>query len=448
MYSKDQDDPGVTTQNGSQEVEGKASPPVWKLRLLYEGGVARRGIIKAEAVAWHGAKPFGIGRRNASPAQQGPWLQVEDDRVSREHARLHKRMNGLFVEDLHSRNGSTLNGVRLRPAESQPIRDGDVLRVGDSFLMLRSEPELVLDLPIASVIGVSQAVCTLRFAIGRCALPGRPVLLMGETGTGKEVAAQAIHLLSRRAGPLVTINCAAVPATLAEAQLFGVTRGAFTGAVAHSGLFGEADRGTLLLDEIGDLPQELQPKLLRALETREVMPVGAQRPIARDVRIVAATNRDLGDAMRNKTFRDDLYARISADVIQLAPLRERREDILPLAQRFEGAHFRPSPRLVAALLAHAWPRNIRELGHIVGRLADRSEDEVIGALAAALAPPAPPPVQRWLHGDPVPCKAEVRALLIAHQGNLTHIEQASGYSRRQFRRWVESYGLDLARYRK
>jgi transcriptional regulator with PAS, ATPase and Fis domain len=443
-------DPNATTQSGSLDSPPKSSPPVWKLRLLYVGG---QGILKSDAVTWHDSRPLGIGRRSASPAQ-GSWLQVNDERISREHARLHKQAGGIFVEDLHSRNGSVLNGVRLSPADPQPIRDGDVLRLGDSFVLLRYEPHEIRDASVASIIGISQAACALRFAICRCALRERQALFVGESGTGKEVAAQALHLLSRRAGALITVNCAAIPATLAEAQFFGVARGAFTGAVEHGGLFGEADHGTLLLDEVGDLPLELQPKLLRALETGEVMPVGSQRPVPRDVRILSATNRDLGEALRSRTFREDLYARLSAEVIQLAPLRQRREDILLLAQRFEGPHFHPSPRLAEALLLYAWPRNIRELGHVASRLSDRSEDEVIQSLTSAPAPPPPPPVAvaktaslRWQHGDPAPTREQVMTLLREHRGNLSHIEMACGYSRRQFRRWVDGYDLDPANFR-
>ena len=162
----DEFDPNATTQNGSLDSQPRTSPPVWKLRLLYVGG---QGIVKPDGVAWHGDRPLGIGRRTSSPAQDA-WLQVNDERVSREHARLHKQTSGIFIEDLRSRNGSARNGVRLRPADPQPVRDGDVIRIGDSFVLLRYEPEENPDVPMASIIGVSKAACALRFSICRCAL--------------------------------------------------------------------------------------------------------------------------------------------------------------------------------------------------------------------------------------------------------------------------------------
>lgn len=438
------------TADGQGPEESRAAPPcLWLLRPVYVGG---RGICAATAPAlsWSGTRALGIGRRSSSPSAD-PWLTVEDDRVSREHARLTCRGETLFFEDLHSRNGSWCNGLRLPAALPHAVHDGDLLRVGDSFLVVRHVPLSLPDTAIAEVIGVSPAACALRCQIARVAAHDRAVLIGGETGTGKEVTAQAIHQLSQRRGELVAINCAAIPATLAESQLFGVARGAFTGALAHGGLFGQAEHGTLFLDEVGELPAELQPKLLRALETRRVLSVGSQREVARDVRIVAATNRDLEAAMTAGQFRADLYARLAAATVQIPSLTARREDILLLAQKFVPA-FSPSPRLVAGLLAHAFPRNIRELSHVVTSAVDQGEEAALDRLLRVEPrPPTPPPaaieIRRWQHGDAIPSQAEVVALLTAHRGNLTHIEQTCGYSRRQFRRWIDSYGIDRSRYR-
>ncbi len=447
----------ATAEGSGDERERRSEPCLVQLRSLYVGG---RGILPATVspVLWSGARPLWIGRGSGSPTADS-WLAVEDERVSRQHARLTRRGDELFFEDLHSRNGSWCNGIRLPAATPQSVRDGDVLRVGDSFLILRQVPLSLPDVAIPEVIGVSPAACALRCQIARVAMHDRAVLIGGETGTGKEVTAQAIHQRSQRPGELVAVNCAAIPATLAESQLFGVARGAFTGALSHPGLFGQADRGTLFLDEVGELPAELQPKLLRALESRRVLAVGSQREVARDVRIVSATNRDLEAAMSAGTFRADLYARLAASSLHIPSLAQRREDILLLAQKFAPGLV-PSPRLVAALLAHAFPRNIRELAQLVTTALDQGEDAVLAmrSVAAASASPLPaaaaPTVapaataRRWQHGDPVPSRAEVIALLTAHRGNLSHIEGESGYSRRQFRRWVESHGLDLATYRR
>jgi len=468
-------DTEAATLDGTLTGPGRdPAPAVWKLRTVYAAGV---GIVQSPPVVWDGEMPLEVGRRSAGPVAGG-FVTVQDERVSRQHARLYRHRTAevvedlhsrnvrvypsrteVVVEDLHSRNGSAVNGSRLVPGVPQPLHDGDVLRVGDSFLVLRHEPAVIPDAPVAAYVGVSRGACQVRAAIARCALHRRAVLILGETGTGKEVTAQAIHQLSGRSGRLVAVNCAAIPATLAEAQLFGVARGAFTGAVERPGFFAEADGGTLFLDELGELPLELQPKLLRTLETCEVMPVGGRQPISRDVRFFAATNRDLAEAIRSKTFREDLYARLTAEIIPLPALRERREDILLLAQKFSAAPFHPTPRLVAALLLYDWPLNVREVRHLIGRLQDRSEDDVIGSLpisaesTGTLSPvskdpaSAVPPAARWKSGDPVPVRERVVSLLEQHRGNLSHIEVQTGYSRRQFRRWAESYGLDPATFR-
>ncbi|MDY0165374.1 MAG: sigma-54 dependent transcriptional regulator [Thermoguttaceae bacterium] len=202
---------------------------------------------------------------------------------------------------------------------------------------------------------------------------GAPVLVSGESGVGKEVVVQLIHHWSpRAAGPFVAANCAGLPESLIESELFGHTKGAFTGADAQRrGFFRAADGGTLFLDEIGELPLALQPKLLRALESGQVTPVGSEVPVQVDTRLVAATNRDLGEAVQQGTFRDDLYYRINVIELIVPPLRDRRDDILPLARRFAtefaGSPVRLSPQAAQYLLAHQWPGNVRELRNAVQR---------------------------------------------------------------------------------
>ena len=200
-----------------------------------------------------------------------------------------------------------------------------------------------------------------------------PVLVSGESGAGKEMVVQLIHGWSPRAdGPLVAANCAGLPESLIESELFGHTKGAFTGAQAERrGLFRAADGGTLFLDEVGELPLALQPKLLRALESGQITPVGSEVPIPVDTRLVAATNRDLGEAVEQGAFRDDLYYRINVVELIVPPLRERRDDILPLARRFAaefaGSPVRLSPQTAQNLLTHHWPGNVRELRNAVQR---------------------------------------------------------------------------------
>lgn len=464
------------TLTGTGGEPQKEAPLLFRLRLLYAG---TGGIAAEESRLFDGSQPLHIGRSGAGPAD-GKWVRIDDERVSREHAVLRAVDDFLLVEDLKSKNGSSVNGQALAPGERRPLRDGDLLRVGDSFLLLRREVVSLNDVAIPSLLGVSLAARELRAAIVRVTPSERPVLIEGETGTGKEVVAQAIHALSQRRGRLIAINCAAIPATLAEAQLFGVRRGAFTGAIDQPGHFLDAHEGTLFLDEVGELSIDLQPKLLRTLETREVTPVGTTRTVPCDARIVAATNRNLEDAVARRHFRADLYARLSGSILRTPPLRERREDILLLAQHFAGGGFRPSPRLVAAMLGYDWPLNIRELKNLIGRIQDAENESVLvrelsarklatPAAASAEAPPArpapaafaPAPAApsspsvavdelraEWAKGDPIPTRAKVIALLTQHRGSLHAIERAFGASRRQFRRWAEEkYGLDLASFR-
>jgi two-component system NtrC family response regulator len=278
------------------------------------------------------------------------------------------------------------------------------------------------------------------------------VLLLGETGTGKEVAAHALHQLSRRAGKLVPVNCAAVPSTLAESLFFGVHRGAFTGAASSPGVFVEAEGGTLFLDEVGELPLGLQSKLLRAIEQHEFLPLGSTKAVRCDVRIVAATNRDLAQEVAQGTFRADLYARLAALVLSLPSLRQRREDVLLIARHFAGADLSLSPSLAEAMVLYEWPFNVRELRNVVGRVQDGAPDTALlsmlrpasqasasasGSTAFAAAPEA----------RPAPSRSELSALLEQYAGNLLRIEQAHGYSRRQLRRWADKFGLNIDRFR-
>jgi len=441
-----------TTITGGHLQPGTEAPPplFWKLRVVYAGTV---GVVKTEAKPVRGPAPLVIGRGSPTGAA-GRRLLLEDSRVSRDHAHVRLERSRAVVEDLGSKNGTEVNGRRLAAGEACALVDGDVLRLGDSFLVVRHEAGTVDDAPSPSIVGVSQAACKLRSAIARCAMSDRMVLVLGATGTGKGVAATAIHALSHRPGKLVAVNCAAIPTTLAESMFFGVQKGAYTGAVEHPGYLGEAHQGTLFLDEIGELPPALQPKLLHALETQQATPLGSVRPVACNLRIVSATNRDLAAALRAGTFREDLYHRLASTVIQLPLLRERIEDVPLLAVHLGGEGFRPSPALVAAMLRYSWPGNVREVGNIVGRVETNGEAEVIATLSAqtgaskGAAPGAAPTSPRaWQAGDPVPTREDLISLLTRHRGNLSEIEREAGYSRRQFRRWTEQHGIDLDSYR-
>ena len=222
------------------------------------------------------------------------------------------------------------------------------------------------------------------------------VLLIGETGTGKELIARAIHeLSSRSAQKIVKLNCAAMPAGLLESELFGHERGAFTGAVnSYAGRFSIADRGTLFLDEICDMPLELQPKLLRVLQEREFEPVGSSRTVKVNVRVVAATNRDLGQMVADRTFREDLFYRLNVFPLSLPPLRERRGDIPHLVEYFVNQYAREigklirevSDRSMQSMLSHAWPGNVRELQNFVARGVILARNTIFDFCPPAIAP--------------------------------------------------------------
>jgi transcriptional regulator with PAS, ATPase and Fis domain len=267
-----------------------------------------------------------------------------------------------------------------------------------------------------------------------------PVLVLGESGAGKEVIAQLIHSWSpRAAGPLVAANCAGLPDSLIESELFGHTKGAFTGADAsRQGFFRAADHGTLFLDEIGELPLHLQPKLLRALESGQIMPVGSDVAIKVDTRLVAATNCDLSEAVRDGRFRDDLYYRINVVELIVPPLRERLDDVLPLASRFAvefaGGPVRLSPQATQCLLTYRWPGNVRELRNAIQRACLLCRGDVIlpehlpPKIAAPSLSPTPEDAEAGRLSQVE--RATILATLEECGGNRTHTAKKLGISRR------------------
>jgi transcriptional regulator with GAF, ATPase, and Fis domain len=299
-------------------------------------------------------------------------IVLEDPTVSRLHVVLRIEGDGIRVLDKGSRNGTTVDGVRVFDAYARPDSS---IGLGASALRLRMVREVV-SLPFSSrssfgrLVGSSVSMRRVYAMLERIARSETTVLVEGETGTGKELAAEAIHKESGRADkPFVVFDCSAVGAGVIESELFGHERDAFTGARSRRiGRFEEADGGTLFLDEIGELPMELQPKLLRALEARQVTRMGSNRPISVNVRIVAATNRSLATEVDRGRFREDLYYRISVVPIRLPPLRERVDDIAMLVRHFEADWRRrgsTSPPISEEWLESCkwqpWPGNVREL---------------------------------------------------------------------------------------
>ena len=385
-----------------------------------------------------------------------------DRKASRHHATLHAGPTGaLRVVDERSRNGTVVNGVKISEAV---LADGDVLVVGDSYFVVRDQAGEVGDAEVAALIGFGPAMRAVRAQVAQVAPTPATVLVLAETGCGKELVARALHDRSRRAGPFVAINCAAIPESLAESQLFGQLAGTFTGGVARPGLFRAADGGTLFLDEVGELPPAIQPKLLRVLQDRMVLPVGATTPVSCDVRVVAATNRDLRAEVAAGRFRADLYARLAEHPLSIPPLRARREDVLGLLLHALGT---PAPRLtstlVEALLAHPFPFNVREVQSLASQLRLRAQpgealalelirDQLAPVIAAPTAAPtaAPAPTATAPDDDerePPPDRATLEALLRSHRGVVANVARAMRRSRKQVYRWLELHGLDVAAFR-
>ena len=330
--------------------------------------------------------------------------------VSRVHAEIELDSRGAWVRDLGSRNGTFVDRVEVKGAR---IGVGQTLRLGSAELVVESvgvpasgSAELWPETHLGPLIGRSDAMRELFATLARVAETDVPVFLRGETGSGKELAARAIHECSpRKNGPYVVVDCAALSESLLESELFGHARGSFTGATApREGAIESANGGTVFLDEIGELPLEMQPKLLRVLEQRTVRRVGETEHRAVDVRFVAATHRDLVDFVARGWFREDLYFRLAVIPVRVPPLRERMEDVEPLVRHFLGpvAMSLVTPAFLGELATRTWRGNVRELRNVLDRAralgverAFSREEREIGAVpaldlrASAIVPAGP-----------------------------------------------------------
>jgi DNA-binding NtrC family response regulator len=292
-------------------------------------------------------------------------IVLEDACVSRRHCVVERNNRRWLIRDLSSKNGTWVNDLKVTEA---PLQPGATVAVGGSRLRVVAQPSRG-----SPLVGSSAAMQRVRAEIRKLAPTSLPVLIVGETGTGKELVARALHDQSGRAGPFIALNCGAIATELVESELFGHERGAFTGANnKRAGLFQEADGGTLFLDEIGELPLSMQPRLLRALEVGAVRAVGATREQRVQVRVVAATHVDLQHAVQAATFRQDLFYRLDGAVINTPSLRARVTDIGELAEQLLRDD-RPGARLddsaLEALQRHSWPGNVRELRNVLRRAA-------------------------------------------------------------------------------
>jgi transcriptional regulator of acetoin/glycerol metabolism len=373
--------------------------------------------------------------------------------ISRRHASIRYQDSEYWVTDLGSRNGTFINGYRNTSAR---IGLNDVVRFGAHVALVTDRAGTTVEVGPGLIAGPH-----LRAELDpvmQAATSDLPVILEGETGTGKEVVARAIHAWSCRKGPFVAVNCAALPESLAEGELFGYRRGAFTGADrANTGFFRAASGGTLLLDEVSDLPLAIQAKLLRVLEQREVQPLGESQPIGVDVRVIVATQEPLLDAVHQKRFRQDLLARLDGINVRLPPLRRRLEDVLPLLSRVLGqlsAGQSPSfdAELVERLCLYDWPFNVREvvllakrlwvlhgkepcLGvrHLPSRIADAHHLQTAGKTEAA-------PTNE--SNEPIQFPALIAALRASH-GNVAQAAAMLSITRQRAYRLMQGQAVDL-----
>ena len=383
-------------------------------------------------------------------------LGFPDQWMSTRHARIERRSGDFWVVDEGSKNGLLLNGDRV---DSARLADGDWIEAGHTVLRYRQGalPPTPPRAPRSDGAVLVTALPTLQARardLEDIARSTVSVVLLGETGTGKEVIARAVHQLSGRPGELVAVNCGALPATILESELFGYRKGAFSNAVEdRPGLVRAADRGTLFLDEVGDLPLASQTALLRVLQEREVTPLGGTRPVKVDLRVVCATHRDLEAQVALGQFRADLYARLSGHTFTLPPLRERREDLglltaALLCRIAPDRDVRFEPEAVRALCRYDWPLNVRELekclaSAVVLARGGAIAPEHVPAAQVAPAPAAvkPSEVRRIGRRD------ELEAALRAHRGNVSAVARALGKARSQVQRWIRDFGLDPERYR-
>ena len=403
--------------------------------------------------------PLTIGRKGHV---EGP-LALADAQLSRQHAVLEHEAatDTWWLRDLGSRNGTFVNAAR---AGQTGLVHGDIVRAGASLFVFE-KVELPPDAALAPLeepplLGRSLAMQRVRGEVLRVAARDMPVLVLGETGSGKELVARALHERSGRSGPLRAVNCGALPPDLVESELFGHVAGAFTGATKGSeGLFVAADGGTLFLDEIGEMPLAVQPKLLRVLSTGEVRAVGDSKTRQVSVRVVAATHRDLRADVEAERFRGDLYARLAGWVIDAPPLRARRDDVLALARTFLARVHGPASfeaDAAEALLLYRWPFNVRELEQACAAMAVRAgsaERIELEHLPLEIRAPvemrrpaggaSEPPLALSIRPDGTPTKDELARVLEHHKGNVAQVAAFFGRDRKQIYRWIERYGLDV-----
>jgi DNA-binding NtrC family response regulator len=428
----------------------------------------RQFVLRVTSGPDEGVAYTSAGERVTIGSAEGADLVLRDRTVSRFHCEITVNQDEVLVTDLGSRNRTLVNGVSIVAAH---LHDRAVLTIGRTKLKFGLGSENVL-VPLSGaerfgqLVGRSTQMRAVFALLERAARTEVTVLVLGETGTGKDVAAESIHRESeRRDGPFVVVDCGAVPPTLLDNELFGHERGAFTGATEeHPGAVESADGGTLFIDEVGELPLHLQPKLLRLLDTRTTQRIGSTRRLPVNVRLIAATNRDLKVEVNARRFRPDLYYRLAVLQVRLPPLRERRGDVPLLVEEFlaaagaaggqaaagaaggQAAAVLRDPVAVEALGNHRWPGNVRELRNYVercvalGRLAPPSPDDTHETTPPTIdfEQPLRDARERWLRSFERPY---LEGLLRRHEHNVTAAARAAGVDRAYLYRLLARYAI-------
>jgi DNA-binding NtrC family response regulator len=429
----------------------------------------RRVAVHVVAGADAGASAIADGGEISVGTNPGNDLTLTDPSVSRHHCTIAVRARGYQLSDLGSTNGTHVAGIGVDRAYIKP---GTVIDVGQTKLRFDVLDDRVSE-PLASeerwgrALGRSPGMRRIFALLPRLAATDSTVLLEGETGTGKSLLADVLHDASpRRGAPFVVVDCGAIPPTLIESELFGHEKGAFTGATAaRRGVFEAAEGGTVFLDEIGELPLEMQPRLLRALDDRVVRRVGGNDQIKLDVRVIAATNRDLRAEVNRGRFRSDLFFRLATVRLRVPPLRERRDDIAVLAAHF-WTQFAGDPgdappaELLADWLKREWPGNVRELRSAVERAVLFDDPAIWAEISTTIALPDPP--SKPAAADAAPTvefddaasfrlakeravaeweRGYVRELVRRHDGNLSRAARAARMDRNHLRELLRRHGV-------
>lgn len=457
----------TTTQDLGYELGFERPSPKPFLFVVLQGdepvrGGARVALFGSDVVTLGRGSKREIVRDRVGEVQ----LKLPSPTVSKEHARIVRRGEDWYFEDLNSRNGSYINGQRVT---TSVIRSGDWIEVGSVLLRYRADLPTLSEVsgdvdmsgdgsPLRGYSSLVPAVEASFRALSRVAHSPITTLLLGETGTGKELLARGMHDLSGRTGPFVAVNCGALASLHVESHLFGHVEGSFPGALRDEpGLIRSADKGTLFLDEVADLPFSAQATLLRVLQEREVLPIGGTRATAIDVRIVAATNKSLDILCIQGEFRADLMARLAGYQHSLAPLRERLEDLGILMSDLLSRSNAPNAKklrihvdVIRRLATHNWPLNIRELDNLLSvslTLAERNVMELSHLPKTITKTHEKASLDNEPATNPDELRNQIVQLLELHHGNVTSVARAMGKSRMQLHRWMQKFGIDPENYR-